>query len=130
MGVGRKRLPDAVHKRRGTFKPSRHGDPASKLQLEAHIGEPPDWLNDSAKREWFRVAGAMKDVGVFTRVDRGVLTSYCVLWAKLETSQGADFTAADFAQFRIVCSELGFTPSSRSKIVVPKPEKPTGFGDL
>ena len=132
MGVGRKRLPDAVHQRRGTLRRDRHGDPDQKIQLEAYTGEPPETLDDEGKREWFRVVGAMKDTGIVTRVDRTVLAMYCGLWSDYNTALRTreSWPATNYAQLRNLCSELGFTPASRAKIVVPKQDKPTGFADL
>ena len=131
--MGNRRLPDAVHQRRGTLKPSRHGDPKTKLQLDAWIGEPPLELDDEGKREWFRVCAAMRESGVLTRVDRTVLMQYCDMYSDFVKHVAArePWPPANHAQLRIMCDTLGFTPASRSKIVVPQPPKQTGgFADL
>ena len=107
----------------------------------------PKYLNDEARREWRRVVRDLKGAGVLARVDRATLEGYCVSYARwrlaeeeIET-EGITITGPKggvmknpavtvAVQERMLMlkfmSELGMTPSSRSRLhVEPKRDKPT-----
>jgi P27 family predicted phage terminase small subunit len=107
----------------------------------------PRYLNDEAKREWHRVVRDLKDAGVLGRVDRATLEGYCVSYARWRVAEkeieaeGITVTGPKggvmknpavtvAVQERTLMlkfmSELGMTPSSRSRLhVEPKTDRPT-----
>jgi phage terminase small subunit len=118
------RKPDNVLKLEGTYRADRHGDPATKLDVETEAPLMPDFLKGAGKKEWDRVAGLLKNKNLLTGLDRSILAQYCALWHEFASDHLA-FTAAAHTQLRMLEQELGFTPSSRGKIVVHK-SKPEG----
>ena len=110
----------------------------------------PAWMPNEAKKEWKRVVPELERMELLTLVDMAALTGYCVAWARFVDAEkwikinGTFYTVNDkdgqiksmnkVPQVAIVeksldimrafCKEFGFTPSSRSGIVVPKKEKP------
>lgn len=103
--------------------------------------DPPEWLCDLAKTEWKRVAPEMHEKGLLSPRDLGTLALYCNIYAQYvaitlqlqeqglwnEEGKGhsllgkADALAKQFKTFAV---ELGFTPSSRGRIVLPPKDTP------
>lgn len=50
---------------------------------EACIPDAPTCLPAEGKREWDRIAKELHALGILTRCDRGILTTYCRAWARL-----------------------------------------------
>ena len=101
----------------------------------------PGWLNRAAKVEWRRI---LKDspVGLVTKLDRQVLAQYCQNVARIaELEQIVDEQGYTFLSEkgyvcqrpemgmlknlqtiqRALCAELGFSPSSRSRVTIAAP---------
>lgn len=99
----------------------------------------PRHLNDEGKKEWRRIVGVLINLGLYTVVDHAALAMYCQAWGRwielereLETEgvvllsdkgnyyQNPKLGAANRAweQIRKILPEFGFTPSSRSRLVV------------
>jgi P27 family predicted phage terminase small subunit len=97
----------------------------------------PQELAGAARKEWYRVGRLMRDAQMISKLDRGVLATYCVAWARwLETEQNVRkhglvvktpsgfpqlnpyLVAANRAMQQIVTlsSELGLSPSSRHRL--------------
>jgi len=94
----------------------------------------------TAKREWDRIVPQLYDLGLLTNVDRSILELYCVnyslfVWATedirenghIAKTRGGDKAnpavaiAREAAKIIKACAvEFGLTPSSRSRIKVPK----------
>lgn len=53
-------------------------------QFEAQDPGYPEWLNDSAKREWERLAPILTEKGLLTEAFRSSFIVYCTCWAMLE----------------------------------------------
>lgn len=123
--MGTMRKPDNVLKLSGSYRADRHGDPAEKLDVEPEIPQMPDYLCGRAADEWQRVTKALHGKKLLTVIDLAILAQYCVLYAKF-AEKTKDLSAADHAQLRIVQQELGFTPSSRGKIVIDNGKKKDG----
>jgi len=49
--------------------------------------EPPDWLRDEAKMEWYALAPALIAQGVLTETDRGAFANYCTAFADLKIAE-------------------------------------------
>ncbi len=122
------RIPDNVHKLKGTHRKDRHGDPDTKIQLDGRLPVAPRWMPADARKEWARVCKVMKAVNVITEADSTVLTQYCLLYSEMKREK-EEFQAAKHTQLRLCAAELGLTPVSRSKIVVGKVNR-DDFSDI
>lgn len=45
--------------------------------------QPPDWLDDIARTEWFYIVGELVSLGVVARIDRAALAGYCNAYSSL-----------------------------------------------
>lgn len=127
---GRKKTPTAVSKLRGHpgRRPRNTGEP--KPPKGKPPGAPP-WLSAEAKREWKRIAPTMHRLNMLTELDRGGLAAYCESYAIVveerrhwraakdpETKKASRIAFMDaMRQMRSFLSELGLSPSSRTRIV-------------
>jgi P27 family predicted phage terminase small subunit len=104
------------------------------------IPECPEFLDDEAKAEWFRMASVLSEMGLLTRADRSALAAYCVAYSRWVSAEAEVkkygtvvlspdkkfpmkspyLTVADQAMeaMRKFMTEFGLTPSSRSRIKV------------
>jgi phage terminase small subunit len=102
---------------KGTARPDRVRD-----EVEFPAAEnppPPDWLIDpEAVREWDEKVGLLSSAGVLTVAALSLLGQYCNMHAAAvkQWRVGDAPTAADMTQLRLMATEFGFTPASRSKI--------------
>lgn len=121
-------------------RPLNDKEPAPQLALPSV----PPHLSDAAKVEWGRVCNEMYDLGIMTRLDRGVLAAYCQAYADwcLYSEQVEKFGSlakgskgqpiispvvklrnAARAEMVRFAAELGITPSARSRVSVVPPQK-------
>lgn len=99
---------------------------------------PDDCLDDIGQREWRRVVPLLAEMGILGAVDQGVLAGYCssysswvraqraiakLGWHQVMKRDGAmvplplvRMAAQAVDQMRKLASELGMTPSSRSRL--------------
>lgn len=112
----------------------------------------PSSLDATAKREWTRISRELIAIGLLTSVDRAMLAAYCDAWSRwsqatnelqaLRVAKGKSVlvvgtktgypmqnpligiinTAAD--QMRKFGSELGLSPSSRTRLAVESAHEP------
>lgn len=94
---------------------------AAEPEPPSGVPAPPPWLAGEALGEWARVCEELEPLGYLSRLDRGALVLYCLLWARIaESAQGGEpLKAAEAAQFRAVSASLGLDPCSRAKIHAP-----------
>lgn len=97
--------------------------------------DPPDWLMDpEAVAEWERKVRMLSDAGVLTEASLSTLAQYCNMHADAvkRWRLGDKPTAADLTQLRLMATEFGFTPASRSKAGGDRKSKGEGnpFGSL
>lgn len=106
-------------------------------ELPAGIGEPPDWLDENAKSEWWRVVPDLENAGVTSRVEQTALACYCQAVSnlrharlELDTLKSRYIIGIRGPQKHPACAderenmelikkfaaEFGLTPSSRTKI--------------
>ena len=97
----------------------------------------PSWLEPDAKKEWKRLSKELEAMGLLTQVDMAVFAGYCQAYARwkeaeefiskhgsiLKTSSGyiqqipqVSIAQQNLKQIRGFCSELGLTPSARSRL--------------
>ena len=99
----------------------------------------PSCLGDAARKEWQRLSKELAELGLLTRLDRGLLAAYCqahALWVEAVASiarygtmvkspngypMQSPYVAVANKQVDImvrIAAELGMTPSSRTRIRV------------
>jgi P27 family predicted phage terminase small subunit len=142
---GRKPLPSNVVRLRGNPGKRRLND--AEPRPAAKIPACPACLGDNARREWKRLARELAELGLLTRLDRGLLAAYCqahALWVEAVSSierygtmikspngfaMQSPYVAVANKQVDImvrIAAEFGMTPSSRTRIRVGErhPEDP------
>ena len=130
---GRKPLPSNVVRLRGNPGKRRlnHAEP----RPAPRVPPCPACLGDEARKEWQRLAKELGELGLLTRLDRGLLAAYCqahALWVEAVSSierygtmikspngypMQSPYVAVANKQVEImvrIAAELGMTPSSRT----------------
>jgi P27 family predicted phage terminase small subunit len=138
MTRGRKPVPTAIRRHNGNPGKRRynHDEPMPLNE----IPDCPDHLSDLARQEWNRIAATLHDLGVLTSVDRAALAAYCQTygrWVEAEQKlqetptlfktpsgyvQQSPWLSVSNKQLELMgryMVELGLTPASRSRVVVP-----------
>lgn len=107
------------------------------------IPEKPEWFGTYASEEWDRLVGNLNGQAVFTKNDLGIMVSVCLAYEQMRENLGVikaignTYTIEDLnnnkhfkvrpetlrfetalREYRTMLADLGFTPSSRSKIKV------------
>jgi P27 family predicted phage terminase small subunit len=142
---GRKPLPGNVVRLRGNPGKRRLNDAEPRPSSRAPTC--PACLGDEARKEWKRLVAELAELGLLTRLDRGLLAAYCqayALWVEAVSSiehygtmvkspNGfpiqSPYVGVANKQVDImvrIAAEFGMTPSSRTRIRVgqPTPEDP------
>jgi P27 family predicted phage terminase small subunit len=137
---GRKPKPTVLKILEGN--PGRHPLNKREPHAPAEVPKCPDFLDDEARAEWFRMAPVLQKMGVLTPADRAALAAYCVAYSRWVTAEGQVkrlgtivksplknfpmkspyLTVADQAleTMRKFMVEFGLTPSSRGRIRLPE----------
>jgi P27 family predicted phage terminase small subunit len=142
---GRKPLPSNVVRLRGNPGKRRPND--AEPRPAPVVPSCPACLGDEARKEWKRLARELGDLGLLTRIDRGMLAAYCqahALWVEAVSSlerygtmvkspngfpMQSPYVAVANKQVDLmgrIAAEFGMTPSSRTRIRVGEktPEDP------
>jgi len=135
--------PTALKKIQGTYRTDR--DSNTGVLLPNKMPRCPSFLGDAAKREWKRLAGQLRDVGILKSVDRAALAAFCDSFGRWEEltielqNEPATFTTktgyiapnpkvkqATTAKNDMLkwAAQLGLTPSARGRLVIEAPAKP------
>lgn len=112
-------------------------------KVKPGVPAPPSWLGKVAKTEWRRVTKEAP-LGLLTKLDRQVLAQYCQNVQRIGeleqivTESGYTFVSEkgyvcqrpEMGMLknlqtiqRGLCAELGFSPSSRSRVTITEPPK-------
>jgi P27 family predicted phage terminase small subunit len=141
---GRKPTPNRLKLLRGNpgRRPLNKNEPAPRPLKAAP--RPPTFLNRRAAAEWRRIARELVELRLLTSVDHAALAGYCDCFAEaaeaselLKKTPGLTVTGPNgtyanpllrirrqaFASMRSFLVEFGLTPSSRSRVSAPAPEK-------
>jgi P27 family predicted phage terminase small subunit len=103
--------------------------------------EPPNFLDEEARAEWFRTATILQEMGLLSLADRSALAAYCTAYSRWVAAEAqvkkygtivkspnkgfpmkspyltvADQSLETMRKFMV---EFGLTPSSRSRIRTP-----------
>lgn len=128
--------------------------PLNALEPDYEVGIPdkPAWFDTYASEEWDRLVQHLNGQRVFTKNDLGILVSICVTYEQMRENLaiiktlGRTYTVEDMGgnthykarpecvryetalkEYRMLLSEIGFTPASRSKIkTLPEAPQPKG----
>jgi P27 family predicted phage terminase small subunit len=141
--------PTPILKLRGSRRATRKRE-AAEVHGPAGTPDPPDWLDDDARKAWDELVPMLEGMGVLTRIDGNALARYCRLWVrwrKMETFiqekgemyplRNDDGNVKCFVQWPQVAianklaqqltrleQEFGMTPSARARIqVAPQPQE-------
>lgn len=148
--AGRKPVPTKLKVLRGNpgKRPLNASEPKARVLKE--VPQPPDFMDEVAKAEWWRMGQELVDMGMLTSSDRAALIGYCISYARvaaieLELSTGREelVLVADkggeyinpmvniqsmaLKQMKAYLTEFGMTPSSRTRIKVPDAPKEDPF---
>ena len=146
MTKGRKPLPTAIKRLRGTFKINPNRENLNEPRPPARGPTAPSWLDEYAMQAWDHFADILQEMGLFSVADECALIQLCTAYgnwreateqARAEglvcartNAQGEtiidrskwDIVARDwFDRFLKLLTEFGLTPSSRSRITVGQP---------
>lgn len=104
----------------------------------------PEELSDEAKKEWERVSAELLPMGLLSHIDRAALAGYCQAWATWIDAQTAlrqygviikspngfpmqspylSVANKAFEQMRMMLTEFGMSPSSRTRVHAIPPKK-------
>lgn len=111
----------------------------------------PRHLGKEARKYWRKEAPKLQRLGLLTEIDSAAFELLCEVYGNwkeykamlketgiairtpngaLQLSPAAIMVNRSYDQYKKICVEFGMTPSSRSRIVVSKPPKGGGIGDL
>ena len=100
--------------------------------------DPPEWMPDEAKAEWWRVVDELSRLEILKPIDRAALSAYCLTWDRLVTAQrelnlnnsvlgrnsqgvcrhpAVAVIEAASKELRAWAAEFGLTPSAESRLV-------------
>lgn len=122
-------------------KPGHHPLNLDEPKYAKGVPEPPDSLKPEARAEWDRIVPELVRTGVLAFVHRSTLVVYCQRYADFcETYEALapGVTEAENQRrrrdsgnaVRLLAAELGITPSSQSRIVIPKSKKEEDLDDF
>lgn len=112
----------------------------AKIKPNNNQVKPPSWLDPVAKKEFRKLSNELLQTELITNVDVNQLAMYCSALSRfIELQKGEeieDELTGDvkviydekkidilFKQLKAMAAEFGFTPGSRAKIAMPKPEE-------
>lgn len=118
---------------KGTDRKDRMRDEPDYPKVEGCPDPPYSLRGPIAVQEWENKVRLLTEAGVLTEAALTTLNAYCNMVADVFQAweAGAKPTAADLTQLRLMATEFGFTPASRSKAGGGgKSEGGNPFGDL
>ena len=81
--MGRPRKPTALKLVQGTQR----GKPLNEPVPLPALPDPPDFLDEGARREWARSAPDAYRLGLLSEIDRGAFAAYCVSYSRWEFAE-------------------------------------------
>ena len=135
---GRKPKPTVLKIREGN--PGKRAINGAEPTAPSDVPSCPDFLDEVAQEEWYRISGILCEMGLLSTADRAALAAYCTVysrWVHAEQQvkkfgtivkspekgfpmKSPYLTVADQAMesMRKFLVEFGLTPSSRSRLRV------------
>ena len=124
--MGRARKPTNVLKMQGVAKnhPERINErEKTEPKCDQPLQDPPKYLKADEVKIWHELAELIVP-GVLTAMDSCVFEITVRLMYKFRKNK---ITAGELGQLTKNLANMGLTPADRSKVVVAKPDKPTGW---
>lgn len=123
----RPRTPTNILKLRGADKvnPGRLKDRENEPVNKNPIGRPPTWLSKEEKKAWRIIVKESID-GVLGETDRMLVAMASKLSAKMIADK---ITQQEYAMLNRCLGQMGFTPTDRAKLSVPKTKPKNKFDD-
>lgn len=143
--AGRGRPPKPTASKRLARNPGKRPLPKKSEELEFErvtaetYGAPPKWMDAMAREIWKELSEQLVAQDLFTIVDRSALEIFCTTYSRWRKAEKAILKADELtfttpngyrqelpevaisrkaaADIRAWCSEFGFTPSARSRLV-------------
>jgi P27 family predicted phage terminase small subunit len=130
-----RRLPTSLKVLRGTLKKSRQN--VNEPQPERFLPPCPPYLQDEARRHWYKLSKKLYRLGLLTEIDDDALGLYCQCWARwvkaeqklaeegLTTKAQSGYAQPSpwlsiankaLEQVCVLGAEFGLSPVSRSKV--------------
>ena len=146
---GVKPAPTSLKLVKGEKKKSRLNE--NELQPDTVAPTCPAFLSLMAKAEWKRMVAELEPLGLMTKIDRAALAAYCDCYARwAEASEMLQKTGLiiktpnDYpvqnpvlpiinkalAEMKGFLTEFGMTPSSRTRVSVPKQKPKNPYDDI
>lgn len=146
---GKRPTPTKLKLIRGEKKKSRLNQNEPQPKLEAP--KCPMFLSSVAKKEWKRMVAELEPLGLLTKIDCAALAGYCDAYSRwadaskmLQKTGLIIKTPNDYpvqnpvlsiinkalAEMKGFLTEFGMTPSSRSRVNVPKPKPKSPFDNI
>lgn len=140
---GPKPEPDAKKHAKGETRPSRMAEASQggsvvvAFPVVDKVPEPPDWMVPDGQQLWRDIAPMLYAQKVLTKADLAALTHLCQLHGMIQGGQngkmgykaGIPPVAAELTQLRMLFSEFGLTPSSRTRVPHGSKEGGNRFGN-
>ncbi len=124
--AGRTPKPTELLRISGNFRPGRHANRAREPKPDKITSTAPGWLLPEARAEWVRVCSGFAAAGILTRVDRGMLATYCQMFGRYVASEQAvpydPLPASYVATMAGIANRLGLDPSGRTRLRTPDAE--------
>lgn len=138
MTAGRPRKPTKMHIYNGTDRPCRRNENEPQPDSPDELQDPPEYLPERAKEEWYRMGKILHEAGLLTVLDYTEFRNYCLAESHIveaEKKMGSEFVTIGAKGTEIqnplmaiinksmelshkFLVEYGMTPSSRTKIKV------------
>lgn len=130
--------------------PGRRPLPKNEPHPQTGIPTRPHWLLPEAKREWTRIVPELNRLGLLAKIDRALISMWCQCWAlcvdavKDIRKNGTTFVMESgyegqrpsvsimnkmIEKMIALSARFGLTPSDRSRISLPEPQKEDDFSE-
>lgn len=146
MGArGPKTKPTELKLLTGTYRPDRDNKNTPKPEISGEVPAPPSYFDNTAKKEWKRLAPILHKLGLLTVADYAMFEAYCLSYGRMVQAQ-KDLKKAKAMTYEYInkagaknivprpeiamiqkesiiiktlCAEFGLTPSARTRMEVP-----------
>lgn len=129
--MGRPRTPSNVLQLKGAFAkdPARGRARADEMEVVGEVGDPPEWLDESAQVAWRELVG-MVPGGCLGRSDAAHLAVVSKLYALVKVTPTLDIPPSVLQRLMVGLGSMGMNPSERSKVKIGKGPAVNEFADL
>ena len=129
--MGRPRTPTNVLQLKGAFakNPARGRERENEMEAVGAVGDPPDWLEESAQVAWRELVAMVPD-GCLGRSDAAHLAVVSKLYALVKVTPAGDIPPSVLQPLLAGLGSMGMNPSERSKVKIGKGPAKNAFADL